>query len=214
MLNTITRTVADVITAVKRQFGDESGVQLTNNDIIRWINAAQTEIVAKNGVIEARFRKSSEAHVGSYQLPTEQILHIVSIHYNGARLPSIEFAEAERRVFDADPTNTQEGTPQFWWEWGGEVSFWPTPEVGIVDGITIYAIKMPASVSLETDKLSVPDKYFNAVVRYCMMEAHEMDEEYEAAASMRQQFALALDEKNGEEERTQHSTYPTITIVE
>jgi len=58
-----TRLVSEVITAVQRQFGDESGVQLENTDIIRWINDAQDVIVAKNKVLKA---KSTTAAVADH----------------------------------------------------------------------------------------------------------------------------------------------------
>ena len=36
---TSTYTGTDVSSYVKRQFGDESGVQITDEDIVHWINA-------------------------------------------------------------------------------------------------------------------------------------------------------------------------------
>jgi hypothetical protein len=46
-----TKTVGQIYDYVKRAFGDESGVQLTNADIVRWINDAQNEIAEAAGVI-------------------------------------------------------------------------------------------------------------------------------------------------------------------
>ena len=36
-----TKTALDVANYVKRQFGDESGTQMTDADIWRWIDSAQ-----------------------------------------------------------------------------------------------------------------------------------------------------------------------------
>ena len=48
-----TKTVQDVLLSVKRQFGDESGVQVTDSDIVRWVDDAQREISMNNPEINA-----------------------------------------------------------------------------------------------------------------------------------------------------------------
>lgn len=45
-LGTITRRVSNVISHVTRQFGDESGAQISSEDIIRWLNDGQREIAS------------------------------------------------------------------------------------------------------------------------------------------------------------------------
>ena len=44
----MTLNIQDVANRVKRTFGDESGVQVTDDDIIRWVNDAQLEISRQN----------------------------------------------------------------------------------------------------------------------------------------------------------------------
>lgn len=39
-----TYTVQDVLTEIKRTFGDEAGVQITDADIYRWIDRGQIEL--------------------------------------------------------------------------------------------------------------------------------------------------------------------------
>src|SRR3954468_20524112 len=41
-------TVGDVFDRVKRTFGDESSAQVTEDDILRWINDAQREAIMQN----------------------------------------------------------------------------------------------------------------------------------------------------------------------
>jgi hypothetical protein len=214
MLNTSTKTVLDLTTHVKRQFGDESGVQITDADIIRWINGAQIEIVAKNNVIEGRITADAVAGTSVYNLPTVPILNIVSVHYKGLRIENTPFSSAERTIFASDPNRTQQGDPTLWYEWAGVINFWPVPDVSLVGGIVIYAIMAPANVSALSDPLSLPDKYFETIAAWCMVKAYELDEEFTEATAMMTRYNLLLDEKNGEELQGQHSTYPTITFVE
>lgn len=212
-----TRTVGDVMTAVKRQFGDESGVQLEDSDIVMWINDAQEEINGRNSILTAKASGSSVAGTGDYTfasiIPTAKIHKINAIHYDGVRLPNMSFAEAEERVLAADPQRTQSGDPLLWYEWAGTMTLWPTPNAA--KNIDIYFIAKPDRVnSTPSTLLSIPDKYYRDVVRYVLQQAYEMDEDWAASQAKAQQFNDSVGGM-GEEERTaQNMTYETITVYD
>lgn len=207
-----TRLVSEVITAVQRQFGDESGVQLENTDVIRWINDAQDIIVAKNKVLKAKSTTPSVEGQAAYTFPSDNIHQIESIHYNGYRVPNMSFPEAEEQIFQADPNSTTVGNPVLWYEWAGTFTFWPAP--GEVQNIDLYYTQRPAPVTLISDVLSLPDKYYQDVVRYCMQQAYEMDEDMANSQAKGQQFDASLNEKSEEERTAQNMTYETITTVD
>jgi hypothetical protein len=205
-----TRLVSEVITAVQRQFGDESGVQLENADVIRWINDAQDVIVAKNKVLKAKSSTPSVAEQGSYTFPSDNIHQVESIHYDGVRIPNMSFPEAEEHIFQADPLAVATGIPVLWYEWAGTFTFWPAPND--VKTIDLYYTQRPAPVDATSDVLSVPDKYYQDVVRYCLQQAYEMDEDMANSQAKAQQFDASLNEKSEEERTAQNMTYEKITV--
>lgn len=207
-----TRLVSEVITAVQRQFGDESGVQLENADIIRWINDAQDVIVAKNKVLKAKSSTPAVIGQGSYTFPSDNIHQIESIHYNGYRVPNMTFAEAEEHLFNNDPQAITVGDPVLWYEWAGTFTFWPAPSAA--NNIDLYYTQRPAPVTSSASVLSVPDKYYQDVVSYCMKQAYEMDEDMQNSQAKGQQFAESLNEKSEEEHTAQNMTYSTITVYD
>lgn len=211
-LNASTRLVSEVITAVQRQFGDESGVQLENADIIRWINDAQDIIVAKNKVLKAKSSTPAVAGQAAYTFPSDKIHQIESIHYNGYRIPNMSFAEAEEHIFQADPGLIALGDPLLWYEWAGTFTFWPAPNAA--NTIDLYYTQRPDPVTTTTDTLSVPDKYYQDVVRYCMQNAYEMDEDMANSQAKGQQFDASLNEKSEEERTAQNMTYDKITVYD
>ena len=211
-INASTRTVQEVLTAVQRQFGDESGVQLENNDIIRWINDAQDIIVAKNKVLKAKSTTPAVAGQASYTFPSDNIHQIESIHYNGYRVPNMGFPEAEEQIFKADPLAVSLGDPVLWYEWAGTFTFWPAPND--THNIDLYYTQRPTHVTQVSDVLSVPDKYYQDVVRYCMQQAYEMDEDMANSQAKGQQFDASLNEKSEEERTAQNMTYDTITVYD
>jgi len=211
-INAATRTVADVLVAVKRQFGDESGVQLSDSDIIRWVNDAQDVIVAKNKVLKAKSSSTSVDGQASYTFPSDQIHQVESLHFKGYRVPNMTFPEAEEHIFTADPLNIVLGDPVLWYEWGGTFTFWPTPNSE--SPIDIYFTRRPTPVTTSASVLSVPDKYYQDVVRYVMQQAYEMDEDFQNSSAKMQQFEAGLNEKYDEERTAQNMTYETLTTYD
>jgi hypothetical protein len=211
MLNAATHTVSEVITAVKRQFGDESGVQIDDSDIIRWINEAQEVISNKNKVLKAKSTTSSVANQSSYSFPAQNIQQVESIHYDGQRIPNMTFAEAEEYVFKADPTASLKGMPIIWYEWAGTFTFWPAPDD--VNDIDVYYTRRPVAVT-SASTLDVPDKYYPDIVRYVLQQAYELDEDPQNSQLKQKQFENSLNELSDEERTAANMTYSTIVVLD
>lgn len=212
-LNPVTYTAADVSTYVKRQFGDESGVQVTDQDIWRWIDSAQVRIVADNQPLKAKATTDVIEGQKDYDLSSLSIHQIESLHYGGEYIEGTSFQEAERKVISGSDTFARTGKPVLWYEWAGQITFWPVPDVTIVNGIEVYYTKMPSKITAATTPLSVPDKFYEAICAWVLSKAYEMDEEFSQAQTQRDIFTSTLAGQMGEELTSENSTYPTITFV-
>lgn len=208
-----TYTVNDVAASIKRTFGDESGVQVIDSDIIRWVNAAQIEIVNANKILKGSATTPSVVDQEGYQLgATLKILTINSIHYEGVKLGYKTFHDAEAYITSEDPTKVQRGTPEFWYEWAGEIFLYPIPsESG--KSIKVYFLTTPDKVGAIGDPLSVPDNYYNRVVEFVMANAYEMDENLGAHQAKYAQFQDGMLNMSLQEEVVQVDTYSTITVM-
>lgn len=215
-LRVTTRKVSDVARFVKRQFGDEAGVQITDADIYDWVNSAQLEICDRNRIITSQAATNAVNGQSQYTLSGLNIISIVSIHFDGGILPCVEFAQAEQIINEATGGTGEDlaSVPVLWYEWDNKITLWPTPTEDITDGIVIYYNQSPTDVTALTDYLSVPDKYFRAVCSYCMAQAYELDEAFSESDAQMQYFTMALDVRNEEERTAAEVTYPSITIVE
>ena len=206
------KTAQQVADYVKRQFGDESGVQIQDADIFRWINAGQYEIFRRNEPIKATGTADLISGQHTYTFPND-VLKVQSILVNGIPVSPRSYQDAEEYVLGNDPNRVQTGQPQLWWEWGGSFTFWPTPDVDATGGITIRYIKTPNNISNLADVLSVPDTLFNRLVEFVMGQAYELDENWAAADSKAAQFAQNLDSQAADK-NIQYATYPVITVLE
>lgn len=209
-----TKTVQDVLTTVKRQFGDESGVQITDSDIIRWTDDAQREVIMNNPEINSTV-VSINTTVGVYQYPIlasiPNIEKVHSVHYDGAILRNMSFQAAQEYIIKSDSTDNR-GTPLFWYEWAGTLNLWPVPDSSIVGGLKIFYSASPTEIATVGDVLTVPDSYFNAIITYVMKQAMNMDENFQAAQAYDQQFEIVM-QKLANRTQSEDNTYPTITLL-
>lgn len=214
-LSPITKKASDVATFVKRSFGDESAVQVTDADIYRWINSAQQEILTKNKILKAVATTDLVSGTNEYTFPGQNIQEIQAIHVSGRKIEYSSFQEAEEYITsNATTDQLATGSPTLWYEWGGTFYLYPVPETTVVNGIKLYYVKGPTDVTSLNDLLSVPDEYLSRIIEYCLAQAYEMDEDSANSQYKLGQFAQGLDEMADKAISVHADTYPRITILE
>jgi hypothetical protein len=209
--------VQDVVTRVKRSFGDEAGVQITDQDIIRWINDAQEQIVMDNeGLMEATASTDSVINQAEYDVPSDMSV-LRSLKYRGYRLKPMSFAEFNEYVdgYSADEGVSPygPGIPEIFMVWNNKITLFPKPNENLTNGIKIYYIKHPNSVGNLADSLTVPLQYHNAVVTYCLQQAYELDEDFNKAAAKKSEFNETMMKLNDRNKWTSQEYYPRITTL-
>lgn len=206
--------VSDVVNRVKRTFGDEAGVQITDADVIRWINDAQLQICVKNdGLLETTVATNVVKGQQEYASPVD-ILKLRSIMHNGYRIKNMSFAEFNEYVDGfKSPTAFAEGEPQVFMVWNNSITLFPTPSVSITGGLKVYYTRTPASVGTLADALTVPLEYHISIVDYCLEQAHALDEDLEKAAYSKARFEDTVRELSDENKWTSNEYYPRITTL-
>lgn len=208
--------VQDVANRVKRTFGDDAGVQVTDDDIIRWINDAQLQISVDNEeLLETVATADIVSGQADYTMPTN-LNTLRSLMFNNFKLRSLSFNEFNEYIDGFKATVQQggygNGKSEVFMVYGGTVTLFPTPNQSITGGLRIYYARHPASVGTLADGLGVPDRYHNSVVEYCLRMAYEMDENVEMAAYKGNQFAAQV-QKLKSQEKTTTEYYPSITTL-
>lgn len=208
-----TRNVSEVLIAVKRTFGDESGVEITDQDIVRWINDAQLEISIQNPEINASFAQVNVADgVTAYPLLANipDIYVIQSIHYDGNYLRNLTFQEAQAHIIRKD--TGQGGVPEFWYERAGVVHLYPKPLVDITAGLGVFYSAKPATISDPAQALSVPDTYFQMICSYCLKQAYLLDENLQLSQAADEAFGQGVASR-ANRTVSENNNYPIIQDV-
>jgi len=217
-VDVITRSVSDVITEVKRTFGDESGVQITDSDIVRWINAAQLEVAMRNPeILPAVVMVNAVAGQSDYPLLANvpNVLTVQSIHYSNKPVKHLQFQEAEEFLMNGDNSilpYSPSVYPEFWYERAGVVTFYPAPTESATGAIKIYFNKRPDNVTTNS-LLSLSDHYYNGIVSYVLEQAYLLDENPQLAGVVAAKFDSTVTRMQ-ERTSTQSDYYPFITVIE
>ncbi len=207
-----TYTALDVITRVKTQFGDQSGAQITDPVILRWINDGQQEIVNNNPILKDTKFANIVAGTSEYTFPEDKVQFIEAVYVQGRPVKNLSPQSFRDFILADDPTRVANAKyPDIWYERAGVITFYPTPNESFTNGLKLEYVKMPTPVTNTASTLGIPDRYLNHLVNYCMMQALEYDENYAAAQYKQAQFRDGLDRLNYKENVSQIDMYPSIS---
>lgn len=200
--------VSEVSTRVKIQFGDESGVQIDDNRIIGWINDALREFAVQNKLFQTRAVVTMTPGLQAYLLPDNLLrLHSVKIDYKNLTEKSI--VEIDEVIETADnPSNTSD-TAYYYWIYGDSINLYPIPTNP--SQLMIYYSKIPDEITDVTSTLPIAEEYRSRLVEYCLVQAYELDENFQAAQLKDQQVRTGLQDMRDAQQAPNDAIYPSIT---
>jgi hypothetical protein len=213
--------VQDVVTRVRRIFGDEAAVQVTDADIIRWINDGQVEVVKNNsGALQKTTYINLVVNQSEYTLPTD-LLILRSLRYksSAADLSYLRLKYQSMQQFDEtldgwDGTSFGTSSPQFFTMYENKAIIFPIPDTSLTSGIKILYNQKPTDVVALVDSLALPLIYHNTIMKYCMWQASLLDEDHEPALMYKSDFQDDMQLLSTRETQEATETYATITVLE
>lgn len=209
-----TKIGTQVADAVKRQFGDPDGRQITNDDILRWLNTAQQEIVSQNPILKETIVTGVTAGVNLYTYPSQNVQYIEAVHYKDLPLESYTFQEAQSYILQrkVETSGVENIRPVIWYERNGDLYLYPTPSATETGVLKMYYIKRPSDLTVLSDPLELPDRYFQRIVDLVLSRAYQLDENWEAAKYKQTEYIAGMEQLANQENVTNTNTYPSVTV--
>lgn len=214
-------TVSDIFTRVQRLFGDESAVQVTEADVIRWINDAQREVAMQHeSMLIKEDTLSSVAGTNEYALPSD-LFTLNHVSYKdgdtaGSFYPLrwLPLAALNEYAGGWDGTDYTSGYPQVYTkDENGKIILFPTPDKTATNNIKLIYSRYPVDLTSSSDAIDLPHYYHSYVEHFCMMKAYEMDEDWEAADKKAQLLQSTIDFNNSRESWFGRENYPSVTPI-
>lgn len=203
--------VSDVVKRVQRQFGDEASVQIDDTDIMRYINDVVKEIAVQNDLMQATGTMPSVIGQTIYPFPSDY-LSMRSLYYNNMKVKPLKRTEYDEYIISSDPDETQTGTPFIYTRWGTNFFLYPKPDS--VKTIKLFYQQRPVEVTALTDTIPLPTEYHLRVVEYCLQQAYQTDEDWDAATQMSAQFSDGMTRLKEQESFSDKEFYPVITVLQ
>jgi hypothetical protein len=212
--------VGDIVTRVRRIFGDDAAVQLDNADIIRWINDGQIEIVKRNeGALQKTSFINLVANQAQYTMPTD-LLILRALRYRFTdmlsfnRLKYMNMQQFDESIDGWDGNAFTTGNPSFFTMDEGKALLFPIPSQSVTSGLKVLYNQQPVDVDDIADTISLPLIYHNTLVKYCLWCASLLDEDHEPALMYKNDFTADVDLLMTRETTEATNTYPVITTLE
>jgi hypothetical protein len=203
--------VSDVVTRVLRQFGDEASVQIEEADIIRYINDGIREIVTRNDIGQTTGTINSVVDEDEYNVPAD-LMSMRTLYYDNERLKFLSKAEFDEYIIAQDPNQIQRGTPFIWTKWASQFILYPKPDS--IKVVKLQYLRKPTEVTASGDTLPVASEYYNRVIEYCLQQAYQTDEDWDAATQMNAQFSDGLTRLTQQETfADSNQYYPVVTVL-
>lgn len=210
--------VGDVKSRVKRQFGDESGVQVVDSDIYSWISDAIRHITLNNEeVIEASATIDVVANQQDYDLPAD-VIALKGITYRSPDVTSYfniigyPLEQFNTYVDGWDGGFFGNGQAAIYTLFNNKIKLFPIPSTAAIAALKVYYTTYLAEINSDIE-IALPRLYFNIIVDYCLQKAYEMDEDWIAAEIKMQTIQQELHVIRGKGKR-QQDTFPVITVLD
>jgi hypothetical protein len=195
--------VTTMLRRIKRQFGDEYDVIITDDDIYGWIHEAELDII-RNAPDCNVYRQTTAAN--TYPLAIPNVVTIQRISYNGTLIEYTTQEDLETFGI-TDSTLAGAATPRFWFLRGRTATLVPT-NVTFTGSTSIEYTKTPMIMAGApgdvTNVLSVPDVYHTDVISYCLARAHNKNQNaqsekmqmdmYDKSIALRRDEATTIDQ--------------------
>lgn len=211
--------VADVVSRVKRQFGDESGVQIVDADIINWINEAQVEIVSRNeNLLQTVGTMNIVANQQDYAFPSD-LLSLFSLSYmplgftSHVQIPQYSIQDFNELVNGWDGEAFGSGLTYCYTTYSQLIKLFPIPDSNVPNGLKLYYNRSPTVLVAPTGNLDLPLQYHKPILDYCLQQAHELDENLEASSLKEGQFERRVMANRHNDTKQAQEHYPTITVL-
>ena len=203
--------LGQIIIAVQRQFGDESGAQITRSDIVRWVNDAQVDITRKTECLQVHSETDTLKGDGSYDVPFD-FIKIRRVSYRGQRLVRTELEHLDNVEPRRD--NEPDGSPKFFYVWGRRIFLYPRPSRSGEGKLEIYYVKMPDELVSDLDVPEIPPHMHEDIVRFCLIRAKELNEDDEKAQALSFEYDNRMAFSRDEATSPEIESYPSVRDVD
>ena len=197
--------VSAIISTVRTIISDKDSLQVTDAEMMVWINQAMREVAVDNELLQMSATSNTVVGTANYVLPAD-ILKLHSVKYDNEKLPVYSRKDAEEH---ANLTSTTNGTPGFCYVWAGSLYLVPPPSA--IKALIIDYIRQPTDVTAVGNTPELPLQYHNRLIDFCLAQAYLQDGDQQMYAMKIQEFQSGVRQVRDTPE-WEADAYPSFTV--
>lgn len=202
---------SEILTRVKNVFGDTAAVQIDDVMMLDWVNDGQTDICRKAECLESVYSTNIVVGTDAYGYPPDFIKE-QRVTVNGYKVKrttkqGLDVLYADRAV---SPVN---GTALFYFHYNRKFNLYPKPDVAITNGLVVWYIRNAAVLTAVGQTPEIPAIFHEDLVKFCMVKAYELDEQWSAADRKKQDYEAALMQTIYDSQNLQAESYPSVACL-
>jgi uncharacterized protein DUF6682 len=205
--------VGDIRRRIKAKVGDQAGSEITDTQLLDWINDGLGEIAKRTQQPQATATTVTVASQGAYSISTfsADVLRLRSVMCDGVLLQAISQEEADNSLPDREKS-PQTATPEKFWVWADQLNLWPRPATA---GLTlkIFYVKRPAAVAVDADVPGIPLHMHTDLLQYVWAQVLDTIGDLDRGEKQMDRFAGAAATAASDAEWPVRGTYPHVTIA-
>jgi len=192
--------VEEIVARVKRDFGDEYDVIITDIDVYRWIYAGEMEVIRQNGgnVHETAYPSTS------FPSDITDNITIRRVDIGDRAL----FPTTRNGLDILGFSTTSVGSPKYWYIADKKIYLWPVAETA--ETVTIEYNKLPTPIVGPPPSpmtLSIPENWHTDLVNFVMARANEKRGNLPKSLHFQEQFDKNMGKRNQESDGADVAIY-------
>ena len=194
--------VATLTRKVQRLFGDSANeIIIKQQDIYDWIDEAQMQVTRKTHCLSKSV--SSTADLFPLALPVDWIM-TKRLVYGKTILKFVDIDDLDALSYDS---TVPKDTPTVYYIFNRQLNLYPNKSTDDTTQVMHDFICAPTPVTSTSTPLDVPLSYHEDITRYCIMRAHERNENYKAQQISSDLFEQSAGERLQEASSPQEDNY-------
>jgi hypothetical protein len=184
---------ADLVLQIKRQYGDEYGVVVTDADLLQFVYEGEMDIIRSTGGFES---KTIAAAASAFPMQIPGTIQVIRVTLNGVALTYISIAELD---LVKAALLTAQGAPQYWYNNNEqEIDIFPSVTTDTTANLIVYYKHVAIKKTVPTGALTVPERYHTDLLQFCIARCHnknrDAQSEQAALTSYNQNLAMRREE--------------------
>lgn len=203
--------LGEIKARVQTILGDDSGVIVTPDDLGRWINDAQLEIVRKTGCLEDFIEIDVEAGTDSYPLPHD-FLKDRRLTLSGLKLTRTTLEELDLIVPNRDISPVVSTSIRYY-IYGRNLFLYPVPVSTVTDGLKLWYTYSPTTMVADNDTPQIPLAMHKDLVTYAVAQGYQTNEDFGSAQAKSAEFEQQVNFSRDEFNDNHKDTYPAVRLI-